>query len=186
MRQQKGQVSVLTVLFVLIFLLIAIVLVDLYHLEEARYWGYQVAQQAAMAGVSRGRDWTITAVTPDPHWTPPPPGECFPPPAMSLDVTDATQNAIEEITREMNDRSIVGYHYEIHVLPNPGGGGISDFPPIDVRMAGHLEDDWITTNPAVGVYLEFPVNTFLMSFIGKPTITLHVFSAAEVKEPGCP
>jgi hypothetical protein len=39
----------------------------------------------------------------------------------------------------------------------------------------------------VGVYISFRVHTFMMSIVGRDTVEVHVFAAAEVSEPAqCP
>ena len=53
----RGQILVLALIIIFLLFLTATALIDVYHLLEARNWGYQVAQQAALAGVSNGRDW---------------------------------------------------------------------------------------------------------------------------------
>jgi len=37
--------------------------------------------------------------------------------------------------------------------------------------------------PAVGVYLSFPASTFLLSFVGRPTVQIEVFASAAVHQP---
>ena len=57
-KVERGQIAVSFVVLVMLFFLLAAALVDAYSLLEARNWGYQAAQQAALAGVSQGRDWS--------------------------------------------------------------------------------------------------------------------------------
>ena len=170
--RQHGQAAVLAVLFITLFVLIASALVDAYALTEARNWGYQAAQQAAMAGVSQGRDWSNLA-------TPPCTGGPAP---IKLDETTAEQAADDMLQQEMGLRGISDYSADIRVLPGYRGGTISGFPPIPVRL-GAGRGNWSSTEPAVGVYLSFPVSTFLLSFVGRPTVQIEVFASAAVHQP---
>jgi len=55
--ERKAQSAVWGLLTILILVVIAGGLVDIYRLYAARNWAYSVAQEAALAGASRGRDW---------------------------------------------------------------------------------------------------------------------------------
>ena len=57
-RDRKAQSMVWGFLAMLIFIVVSSGLVDIYRLYAARNWAYSVAQEAAMAGASRGRDWS--------------------------------------------------------------------------------------------------------------------------------
>jgi len=170
--RQHGQAAVLAVLLVMLFVLLASALVDAYTLLEARNWGYQAAQQAALAGVSQGRDWSSLA-------TPPCSGGPAP---IRLDQTTAGQAADDMLQQEMGLRGISDYSDDIRVLPGYAGGTVSGFPPIPVRL-GAARGTWSSTEPAVGVYLSFPVSTFLLSFVGRPTVQIEVFASAAVHQP---
>ena len=170
--RQHGQVAVQAVLLVLLFILLASVLVDAYTLLEARNWGYQAAQQAALAGVSQGRDWNGLASPP-----------CTGGPAPIRLVSSTAQNAATHLLQqEMALRGISGYTYDIRVLPGYFGGAITGFPPQAVRL-GEERGNWTSSEPAVGVYLSFPASTFLLSFVGRPTVQVHVFASAGVHQP---
>jgi len=170
--RQRGQVAVLAVLLVMLFFLLACVLVDGYELVEARNWGYQVVQQAALAGVSQGRDWSSLA-------TPPCSGGPAP---IQLDAEPAMAASENILRQEMALRDISGYSFSIHVLPGYSGGTVAGFPPIPVRL-GAGRGSWSASEPSVGVYLSFPVSTFLMSFVGRPTVWVEVFASASVHQP---
>ncbi len=55
--ERKAQSAVWGLLSILVLVVIAGGLVDIYRLYAARNWAYSVAQEAALAGASRGRDW---------------------------------------------------------------------------------------------------------------------------------
>ena len=170
--KERGQVAVLAVLLVMLFVLLASALVDAYSLLEARNWGYQAAQQAALAGVSQGRDWSSLASPP-----------CTGGPApIKLVSSTAQQAAATQLQQEMTLRGISNYSTDIRVLPAYTGGVISGFPPIPTRL-GAARGTWGSTEPAVGIYLSFPVSTFLMSFVGRPMVQIEVFASASVHQP---
>jgi len=171
-RKERGQVAVLAVLLIIVFVLAASALVDAYALLEARSWGYQAAQQAALAGVSQGRDWSSLD-------TPP----CSGGPAPIRLVAATAQNAAEDLLQqEMDLRGIGSYTSDVRVLPDYDGGTISGYLPVPVRL-GEGRGSWSVTEPSVGVYLSFPVRTFLMSFVGRPTVQIDVFAAASIHQP---
>ena len=171
-RCERGQVAVQAVLLILLFFLLATALVDVYSMLEARNWGYQVAQQAALAGVSQGRDWNSLA-------TPPCTGGPAP---IGLVSSTARSGSINILQQEMTLRGISSYSYDVRVLPDYDGGTVSGYPPIPVRL-GASRGRWSSAEPAVGVYLSFPVSTFLMSFVGRQTVQINVFASAGVHQP---
>jgi hypothetical protein len=172
-RKESGQVAVQAVLLVLLFFLLATGLVDGYLLLEARNWGYQAAQQAALAGVSQGRDWANLA-------SPPCLGGPVP---IRLVSSTAQQVATTLLKQEMALRGMTsGYTYDIRVLPDYEGGTVSGYPPIPVRL-GAGRGTWSSQEPAVGVSLSFPVSTFLLSFVGRPTVQIVVFASSAVHQP---
>ena len=170
--RERGQVAVQAVLLVLLFVLLPIALVDGFSLLEARNWGYRAAQQAALVGVSQGRDWGGLVSPP-----------CTGGPApIQLDGATAQAAATLLLQQEMNQRGIYIYDSDIRVLPNYNGGTISSFPPVPVRL-GEGRESWSMSQPSVGVYLSFPVLTFLTSFVGRPTVQINVFASASVHQP---
>ena len=56
MRGERGQAAAASVLLVLVMVLIAGAMVDVYRLQEARSWAYRAAEAAALTGVTLGRD----------------------------------------------------------------------------------------------------------------------------------
>jgi hypothetical protein len=188
---RRGQILVLAVIFIFLFFLVATVLLDVYHIEEARNWGYRVVQQAALAGASgAGGNWVVYQPTLDPALPSPTPGGsgCIDPVRVELIESEAYAAAESMLQLEMAGRGFdpADYSYEIRVLPSVDGGITPNWPPNPVRL-GTGRGEWSAANPAVGVYLVFDVHTFLMSVVGRPTVSVHVFAAAEAYEPPlCP
>jgi hypothetical protein len=162
---RKAQSAVWGLLSTLVLIAIASGLVDMYRLYAARNWAYAVAQEAAMAGASRGRDWS--AVTAG--------GQ------IQLNATIAKAEAEQIIAAEMSARGIAGYQMDVRVLPDPSGGGIAGYPPRPVRLGTGL-GDWNSNEPAVGVYLEVPVNWLLLDRLNISLKTVRVFAAAGVAQ----
>ena len=164
-RDRRAQSAVWGLLTILVFILIAAGLVDIYRLYSARNWAYSVAQEAALAGASRGRDWTYVAATGSIRLTP----------------EIAASQAQQIITAEMNARGVSGYNADIRVLPDPSGGTITGYPPRPVRL-GNGRGDWSTNEPAVGVYLTIPVEWLLLDRIGIIEKSVCVFASAGVAQ----
>ncbi|MDO9129848.1 MAG: hypothetical protein Q7U34_08280 [Anaerolineales bacterium] len=171
-RKQRGQVAVLAALLIMLFVLLAAVLIDAYALLEARNWGYQAAQQAALSGISNGRDWASLLS---------PPCAGGPPPIQLVSAT-AQSATVSLLQQEMTLRGISNYAYDVRVLPDYGGGTVTGYPPLPTRL-GAGRGNWTSSEPAVGVYLSFPVSTFLMSFVGRSTVQISVFAASGVDQP---
>ena len=174
-KAESGQIAVLIVVLAMLFIGLAGALIDVYVLLEARNWGYQAAQQAALAGISRGRDWS--GITSD--------RGCLEP--MTLNEGTARSEAESLLQKEMNLRGISDYDYDVRVLPDAVGGSVSGFPPQTVRL-GEGRGAWSASEPSVGVYLSFPVGTFLMPFFGRPQVQIDVFAASSIHQPAnvCP
>jgi hypothetical protein len=188
----RGQVLILAVIIILLFIFTATALIDVYHLEEARNWGYQVAQDAAMAGASYSTTrWEFIQPTIDPLMDTPTPraDDCMNSVPIELNGAEALSAATDMLTHEMSLRGFSypgGYDYDIRVLPDVGGGTILNYPTVPVRL-GAGGGNWSATHPAVGVYISFRVHTFMMSIVGRSTVEVHVFAAAEVTPPvECP
>jgi hypothetical protein len=162
---ESGQVTVLGLLFLLTFVLLTAALVDIYTIFEARDWGYQVSQQAALAGVSVGRDWSGVTV---------PDGSCVGPGPVTLKTATAQNTAVDYLNREMALRGLSTYTYDVRVLPDYDGGSMSGYPPTPVRLGSGL-GNWSTDEPAVAVFLSFPVSTFLLSLVSSGYSSDHLF-----------
>jgi hypothetical protein len=160
---RKAQSAVWGLLTVLVLVIIAAGLVDIYRLYAARNWTYSVAQEAALAGVSLGRNWSAVLDTG----------------YIKLDSTAANIEAQNVITSAMQTRGISGYAVSIRVLPDSFGGTVSGFPPYPVRM-GQALGDWSSDEPAVGVYLEVPVEWTILDIFGIGLKEVRVFASAGV------
>ncbi len=174
-KKESGQIAVLIVVLAMLFTGLAGALIDVYVLLEARNWAYQAAQQAALVGVSKGREWSgITSER-----------GCLEP--MTLNAGTARSEAESLLQKEMNLRGISDYDHEVRVLPGAVGGSISGFPPETVRL-GEGRGGWSMSEPSVGIYLSFPVQTFLMSFFGRPQVQIDIFAAGSIHQPAnvCP
>ena len=163
MTQRKAQTAVWGLLTMLLFVAIAGGLVDIYRLFAARNWAYSVAQEAALAGASKGRDWSAIMSG----------GE------IRLVQSTAETAAENLVTAEMSARGIYGYAMDVRVLPDPAGGSVTGYPPRPVRLGNNL-GNWTSDEPAVGVYLVVPVDWLILDRIGIVGKTVSAFSAAGV------
>jgi uncharacterized membrane protein len=91
-REWKAQSAVWGLLTILVLVIMAAGLVDIYRLYAARNWTYSVAQEAALAGASRGRDWAYLSATGD----------------IRLVSGLATSQAEQVVTAEMIARNVAG------------------------------------------------------------------------------
>jgi hypothetical protein len=160
---RTAQAATWGLLSVLVLVTIAGGLVDIYRLFTARNWAYAVAQEAALTGVSRGRDWD--AVSNDG--------------LIQLNSTVAESEARNVITSAMRMRGISNYFTDVRVLPDPFGGTISGFPLRPVRL-GETLGNWSSDEPAVGVYLEVPMDWTLLDVFGIVPKEIRVFASAGV------
>jgi hypothetical protein len=147
----------------LVFIAIASGLVDIYRLYAARNWAYSVAQEAAMTGASRGRDWSSLMIDGNVRLDP--------------DISNAQAQAV--IDSAMSSRGVAVYVKDVRVLPDPSGGSIAGYPPRPVRLASSA-GNWNSSEPAVGVYLEVPVNWLMLDMLNLNEKTVRVFAAAGV------
>jgi hypothetical protein len=162
---RKAQSAVWGFLLMLVFIALAGGLVDFYRLYAARNWAYAVAQEASLAGVSQGRDWN--SLTADGR--------------LSLDPVRAEDTARQVVVAQMASRGITTYTLDVRVVPDPDGGSIAGYPPTPVRLGSGM-GDWSSSEPAVGVYLEVPVDWVLLDMLDTPLKTVRVFSAAGVAQ----
>ncbi len=159
--RHDGQAIVLVVMLLPIFVLLAAVALDLYHLATARTWAYRAASAAAMRGVSQGRDWTAFY------------GSGY----MRLDEGVAAGAAAETLAAELARRGLAASSVDIRVLPE--GGSVSHYPP-EGRADLWGSRSWSSSQPVVGVYAIVPVETSLLRLAGGGATDLHVFAAASV------
>ncbi len=164
-RDRAAQSAVWGLIAILFLVLVASGLVDIYRLYSVRNWAYSVAQEAAMTGASRGRDWSAVKTSAE----------------IRLNA-DTAQNEANQIVRvELSARGISGYSADIRVLPNPGGGEMPDYPPNPVRL-GLGRGSWSSNQPSIGVYLSLPVNWLILDHLGIIPKTVNVFASAGVAE----
>lgn len=161
-QDEHGQAAALAALLVLLLAVLAGGMVDLYRLQETRNWVYRAAEAAALAGVAVGRDF----------------GEYVDSGQVRVDPTLALAAAEETLQMALAWRGATNAVYEIRVLEY--GGATPGFPPVaraDLWQAG----DWTSDEPAVGVYLEVPVETMLLGLVaGDGSVRVHAFAAAGV------
>ena len=162
-RDRRAQSVVWGFLGILLCIATASGLVDIYRLYAARNWAYNVAQEAAMAGASRGRDWSSLVADGN----------------LRLDPNVSSMQAQAVIDSAMSSRGITAYIKDVRVLADPGGGSIAGYPPRPVRLAGGA-GNWSSSEPAVGVYLEVPVNWLMLDMLNLDEKTVRVFAAAGV------
>ncbi len=163
--EKKGQTAVWGLLILLVLIAIASGLVDIYRLYAARNWAYSAAQEAALAGASRGRDWNALMVGDE----------------IRLDSTTAKTETERILIAEMASHRISGYTMDVRVLPDAGGGSIAGFPPRPVRLGDNL-GEWSSSEPAVGVYLEVPVDWLMLDMLNIQGKTVRVFASAGVAQ----
>ncbi|HEY4722012.1 MAG TPA: hypothetical protein VII92_09210 [Anaerolineae bacterium] len=164
-KDTRGQIAAASALLVTIMILVAGALVDVYRLQEARDWAYRAAEAAAVTGSVTGRDLSTIYTIGQPR----------------LDPGAGYAGAQQTIEAEIAQRGVAGAMYQIEVS-EWGGTEIAGFPPVpraDLWGAG----TWQTTEPAVGVYVEMPVTTFLLGLTHQGIVTIHAFAAAGVNMP---
>jgi hypothetical protein len=164
-QDRTAQSAVWGLLAILILVLVASGLVDIYRLYTIRNWASSVAQEAAMTGASRGRDWSAVTSSAE----------------IRLDASTAEDEASQIVSTEMSARGISRYTADIRILPDAGGGEVTDYPPLPVRL-GLGRGSWSSNQPAVGVYLSLPVNWLILNWVGILPKSVCVFASAGVAE----
>ena len=163
--ERKAQAAVWGLLAILVLVLLAGGLVDIYRLFAARNWAYSVAQEAALTGASRGREWNAVITSG----------------LIQIDSAVAITEAQNVVSSAMQIRGISGYSADIRVLPDPFGGIINGFPPRPVRMGENL-GAWSSDEPAVGVFLVVPMEWTLLDIFGIAPKEIRVFASAGVAQ----
>jgi hypothetical protein len=148
----------------LIFIAVSAGLIDVYRLYAARNWAYSVAQEAALAGVSKGRDWSSMTSS-----------------GLRLDANLARSQSSAVVTSAMTQHGVTGYTLDVRVLPDQNGGSIPGFPSRTVRLGNGL-GAWSSDEPAVGVYLQVPVKWLLLDGLNIVAKSVSVFAAAGVAQ----
>jgi hypothetical protein len=161
---RRGQSFAAGILLVTLFALITGAVYDVYNLTATRAWAYRAAGKAALAGVQVGRDYSYYMSTGD----------------IALDAVTAEAAAADLAHHALSDRGLTGHTLEVEVLPWPGGGTVSGFPPVG-RANQFGGTSWTALEPSVGVYLAVPVHTVFFGLVndGGP-VMVHVFAAAGV------
>jgi hypothetical protein len=163
--ERRAQTAVWGLLAMMVFIAVASSLVDVYRLYAARNWAYSVAQEAALAGTSQGRDWASISSS----------GE------IRLVEATAKVEAEKLVAAEMAAQGIAGYTIDVRVLPDPSGGSLTNYPPQPVRLGDSL-GNWSSQEPSVGVYLTLPVAWLLLDKIGITGKSIAVFAAAGISK----
>jgi Flp pilus assembly protein TadG len=161
-RDPRGQIAIASALLVMILILVAGALVDVYRLQEARDWAYRAAEAAAVSGSATGQDLSTIYTVGQPR----------------LDPGAGYAGAQQTLDAEIARRGAAGVTYQIEVS-EWGGDEFAGFPPVaraDLWGAG----TWQTKEPAVGVYVEMPVTTLLLGLTHQGTVNVHAFAAAGV------
>ena len=164
LSDRRGQSVVWGFLCMLIFIAVSDGLIDVYRLYAARNWAYSVAQEAALAGVSKGRDWSSVTTS-----------------GLRLDATLARSQASAVVTSAMTQRGVSGYSLDVRVLPDQSGGSIPGYPSRTVRLGNGL-GAWSSDEPAVGVYLQVPVKWLLLDGLNIGAKSVSVFASAGVAQ----
>ena len=165
-RCPRGQATLAAGLGILMLALLSAGVVDVARLWETRLWAYRVAEAAALAGASAGRDSTpFTASGP-----------------LPLNATAAQTAARDPLLSGLLERGLDGAApSDTRVHPVPGPPSFPGSPP--VARASQRSTPWSPVEPAVGVYLVIPVRPILYGWInGNAEIELHVFVAAGVAQ----
>jgi hypothetical protein len=160
MRDQRGQIMIAGAIFLLILILVAGGLLDVYRLQEARDWAYRAAEAAALNGAARGRDFAPIYSGGSPR----------------IDPGVGWAAAEETLQAELVQRGLTGATYQIEVS-EWGGDTLAGFPPV-ARADLWNAADWQPTAPSVGVYVELPIETFLLGLTHQGVVTVHAFAAA--------
>ena len=164
----RGSAAAAGLFATVILMLLAAALVDVYRIQDIRTFAYGAANDAALAGVSLGRDWNAYTAT----------GE------LPLDSSAAQTTARDTLVAQMARRGLTAYTYQIEALPNAEGNAPRmNFPRV-ARATWFCSAEpcaWTEAHPAVGVYVEVTVPTILFNLVnGNQPIVVHAFAAAEV------
>ncbi len=159
---ERGQIMIAGAVFLLIVILIAGGLLDIYRLQEARDWAYRAAEAAALSGVARGRDFAPV----------------YGGGSARIDPGLGRLAAEETLQVELTQRGLTGAGYQIEVS-EWGSDVFTNFPPV-ARADLWQARDWQPVAPSVGVYVEIPLQTFLLGLTQQGVITVHAFAAASL------
>ena len=162
----RGQAIAAGIMLVMLFVMIAGAVYDVYKLTATRAWAYRIVGKAALAGVQGGRDFSYFMSTGN----------------IALNASVAESVATDFAQYALSARGLGSYTLEIEVLPWPGGGTVGGFPPV-ARANQFGGTTWTAPEPSVGVYLAVPVDTVFFGLVnGGGPVDVHVFAAAGVVE----
>ncbi len=159
---EHGQIMIAGALLLMIVMLVAGGLVDVYRLQEVRAWAYRAAEAAALAGAAQGRGFSTVYTIGSPR----------------LDPGVGYAGAEQALTTAIARRDLTGVTYRIEVS-EWGGEEFAGFPPI-ARADLWSDGNWSVKAPAVGVYVEVAVPTFLLGLTQQGVVIVHAFAAAGI------
>jgi len=164
---RRGQAIAAGIMLVMLFVMIAGAVYDVYQLTATRAWAYRIVGKAALAGVQGGRDFSYFMSTGN----------------IALNAAVAESVATDFAQYALTARELSGYTLEVEVLPWPGGGTVGGFPPV-ARANQFGGATWTASEPSVGVYLAMPVDTVFFGLVnsGGP-VMVHAFGSAGVVQP---
>lgn len=156
LTDRTGQTWVSGIVAVLLLVMAAAGLVDGLYALSMHQRCQEIASAAALRGSGQGRDYDYYLAN----------GQ------ISLDAVVSKDKAIQAADAAMAGLGLSGYTIQVEVLDVPGGGSVANFPPGKV---------WSESKPAVGVYIEAPINSVLVQAVFSMPFTIHVFAAAGVE-----
>ncbi len=192
-KEEKGQVALLGILIIMVFVMLFIGMTDVYRLLEMRSWAYQASQRAAADGVATGiqinnavRATSLGDVVP-----------CVG--SVNLNATTAETQAKATMNSYLADRAssfggtttlVVAARNDSSspvVFTDQPARGYPDNPARD-RFLASVGTSWTATEPSVMVAGVIPVKTFLGAFVGLPTVDITYFSVTSIHQPSnlCP
>lgn len=161
-ERERGQIAAIAAIGLLIFALLAAGLVDVYRVQAVRNWAYRTAEAAALNGAALGRDVSTVYTTGQPR----------------LAVDRALAGARQVLDDSIARYGLTGVTYQL-AASEWGREEFPGFPPV-ARADAWGNDRWQTDEPAVGVYIEARLSTFLLNVLGNESVTIHVFAAAGI------
>ena len=192
-KEEKGQVALLGILIIMVFVMLLIGMTDVYRLLEMRSWAYQTSQRAAADGVTTGIQVSNSVRPTSLNDLVPCVGK------VQLNTSTAESQAKATMNSYLADRSsgFGGPTTVVVAARNDSGSpvvfydnpvrGYPDNPARD-RFLSSVGTSWTATEPSVVVAGVITVKTFLGSFVGAPTIDITYFSVTSVHQPDnlCP
>lgn len=186
-RHEKGQISIAGIMIIMLFVVLAIVAIDAYHIIEVRNWAYKASQRASAYGVTTGiqleNGERITGSDPSPcvgrATLDIPAAEAEAASIMQSYFADRVSNFAGTPTLYVYARNTSGDYV---IYPDLITRGYPDNPARD-RFLAATSNVWTVYEPSVAVAGIIPVNTFFGSLVGMDTIDITFFSATSVRQP---